>query len=264
MHAALPRAMLRRVLLFAFLALPLLAAERPVPPADLTTPPADAQRSESGLVTKQLLAGTGEVRPKDDDRVRVRYTVWKTDGTMLQHVEAPNTMTLALPKMIAGWREAMLLMLPGEKRRLWIPETLTSGKSSALVMDVELVSILENPVTPEDVAAPPADATTTESGLAYKVLRAGTGTAHPKRFSTVVVHYSGWTTDGRMFDSSVLTDQPVEFPLDGVIRGWTEGLQLMVEGEKTRFWIPSKLAYGNDRSKPQGMLVFDVELIDIK
>jgi FKBP-type peptidyl-prolyl cis-trans isomerase len=256
--------MLRRVLLFAFLALPLLAAERPVPPADLTTPPADAQRSESGLVTKQLVAGTGGVRPKDDDRVRVRYTVWKTDGTMLQHIEAPNAMTLALPKMIAGWREAMLLMVPGEKRRLWIPETLTSGKSAALVMDVELVSILENPVTPADVAAPPADATTTESGLAYKVLRAGTGTAHPKRFSTVVVHYSGWTTDGRMFDSSVLTDQPAEFPLDGVIRGWTEGLQLMVEGEKTRFWIPSKLAYGNDRSKPQGMLVFDVELIDIK
>jgi peptidylprolyl isomerase len=96
------------------------------------------------------------------------------------------------------------------------------------------------------------------------VLRPGDGNLHPKRSSVVVVHYSGWTTDGKMFDSSVLRGEPAEFPLTGVIKGWTEGVQLMTEGEKTRFWIPSRLAYGNDRTKPQGMLVFDIELVDIK
>ena len=60
--------------------------------------------------------------------------------------------------------------------------------------------------------------------------------------------------------------QPAEFPLDGVIKGWTEGVQLMVEGEKTRFWIPGKLAYGDEpsRARPHGMLVFDIELLEIK
>jgi peptidylprolyl isomerase len=86
---------------------------------------------------------------------------------------------------------------------------------------------------------------------------------HPRPSSTVTVHYSGWTTDGKLFDSSVLRGQPASFPLDRVIAGWTEGLQLMTEGEKTRFWIPEALAY-KGQSPPYGMLVFDVELIKIQ
>ncbi len=79
------------------------------------------------------------------------------------------------------------------------------------------------------------------------------------------MHYTGWTTAGKMFDSSVLRGQPATFPLNRVIKGWTEGVQLMVEGEKTRFWIPAELAYGtNPRpGAPSGMLVFDVELLKI-
>lgn len=77
------------------------------------------------------------------------------------------------------------------------------------------------------------------------------------------MHYSGWTTDGKMFDSSVARGEPVSFPLDNVISGWTEGVQMMVEGEKRRFWIPEQLAYpGGDG--PRGMLVFDIELIRIE
>jgi len=116
---------------------------------------------------------------------------------------------------------------------------------------------------PDDVAGPPADAETTASGLASKVLEAGSGSAHPTAASNVTVHYTGWTTDGRMFDSSVARGQPSTFPLNGVIRGWTEGVQLMVVGEKRRFWIPEELAYGGRRD-PRGMLVFDVELIAIQ
>jgi peptidylprolyl isomerase len=93
------------------------------------------------------------------------------------------------------------------------------------------------------------------------VLRAGFGTEHPEASSTVTVHYSGWTTDGHRFDSSVARGRPATFPLRGVIPGWTEGLQLMVVGEKRRFWIPADLAYANSPGGPQGTLVFDVTLI---
>ena len=82
----------------------------------------------------------------------------------------------------------------------------------------------------------------------------------------MVVHYSGWTTDGKMFDSSVARGEPTSFPLNRVIAGWTEGLQLMEAGEKTRFWIPGKLAYGDKPrgGAPGGTLVFDVELLEVK
>jgi FKBP-type peptidyl-prolyl cis-trans isomerase len=117
---------------------------------------------------------------------------------------------------------------------------------------------------PADVTAPPADATTTSTGLASKVLKPGTGTSHPSARSRVRVHYTGWTTDGKMFDSSVARNEPISFGLNQVIAGWTEGVQLMVEGETRRLWIPEKLAYAGAPGAPKGMLVFDVELIKIE
>jgi peptidylprolyl isomerase len=116
---------------------------------------------------------------------------------------------------------------------------------------------------PADVAAPPAGSLKTTSGLSTKVLQPGAGTRHPRRTDRVRVHYTGWTTDGKMFDSSVARNEPSEFAVTQVIPGWTEGLQLMVEGEKRRFWIPANLAYEGQPDKPQGMLVFDVELLKI-
>ena len=136
-----------------------------------------------------------------------------------------------------------------------------------LVFDVELLEIkdqVEPPKAPADVAAPPADADHHRFGLASKVLEPGTGADHPKATSRVTVHYTGWTTDGKMFDSSVTRGQPATFALNQVIPGWTEGVQLMVVGEKRRFWIPEALAYKGQPGAPQGMLVFDVELLEIQ
>lgn len=116
---------------------------------------------------------------------------------------------------------------------------------------------------PPDVAAPPPDAQKRPSGLASKVLTPGKGTRHPRPNSRVTVHYTGWTTDGKMFDSSV-GRAPVTFGLDEVIAGWTEGVQMMVEGEKRRLWIPESLAYEGRPGRPAGMLVFDIELIKIE
>lgn len=119
---------------------------------------------------------------------------------------------------------------------------------------------------PADVAAAPDDTTKTASGLAYRVIKKGTGTSHATAASQVTVDYSGWTTDGKMFDSSVKRGSRASFPLNGVIGGWTEGVQTMVVGERTRFWIPAKLAYGENpgSGKPAGMLVFDIELFSIE
>ncbi|OZS44627.1 FKBP-type peptidyl-prolyl cis-trans isomerase [Photobacterium sanguinicancri] len=106
----------------------------------------------------------------------------------------------------------------------------------------------------------------TASGLQYQVLQAGTGSAHPKASDKVTVHYHGTLLDGSVFDSSVDRGQPIDFGLNQVIAGWTEGVQLMVEGEKTRFFIPANLAYGNraiGSIPPGSVLIFDVELIKI-
>ena len=161
-------------------------------------------------------------------------------------------------------------MTLGEKRRCWVPEALAykgqAGRpKGTVVFDIELLDMRGNPtVPPPDVKEPPSDAKRTGNGLAYKVLRPGTGTRMPSRFDKVLVHYTGWTTDGKMFDSSVARGAPAAMSLDEVIRGWTEGVGMMVEGERTRFWIPEALAYKGEAGQPRGMLVFDIELIKIQ
>jgi len=102
----------------------------------------------------------------------------------------------------------------------------------------------------------------TPSGLTIEDLVVGTGDT-ASAGQRVSVHYTGWTTDGKMFDSSIPKGVPSFFRLDRVIPGWREGIPLMVEGETRRFWIPKKLAYRGEAGKPEGMLVFDVKLIKI-
>jgi len=140
---------------------------------------------------------------------------------------------------------------------------ISAAVIAVIVTVMPLAAFAQNLPAPSDVKAPPKDATKTPSGLAYKVVKPGTGKAHPTATSSVTVNYTGWTTDGKMFDSSVTRGQPATFPLNRVIAGWTEGVQLMVEGEKVRFWVPENLAYKGERP-PLGMLVFDVELIKIQ
>jgi FKBP-type peptidyl-prolyl cis-trans isomerase len=130
--------------------------------------------------------------------------------------------------------------------------------------------------TPATKAAPAAQADssqknemkTTASGLKYQVLKQGTGTVSPKASDTVNVHYHGTLLNGTVFDSSVERGQPISFPLNGVIPGWTEGLQLMKVGDKFKFEIPPNLAYGENSPSPKippnSVLVFEVELLGIQ
>ncbi len=249
---------------------PQAPAPEPLPaPSDVAAAPADAQVTASGLASKVLTPGTGTDHPVPTDLVKVNYTGWTTDGKMFDSsVARGRPAVLPLGKVIAGWAEGLQLMVVGEKRRFWIPAKLAyEGKpekpQGVLVFDVELLDILRVPETPADVAAPPADAQKSKSGLAWKVLKPGTGTRTPKATSTVRVHYTGWTTDGKRFDSSLAKGTPSTFELTKVIPGWTEGLQLMTEGESRRFWVPSRQAYDGATGKPRGMLVFDITLLEI-
>ncbi len=244
-------------------------------PADVAAAPADAKKTASGLASKVLTPGKGTVHPKDVDQVKVHYTGWTKDGKMFDSsIPRGEPTSFGVTQVIAGWTEALKLMVVGEKRRLWIPANIAYGETARpgypagqLTFDVELLEIVSPPEVPTDVAAPPPTAKKTASGLAYRVLKKGTGKEHPTATSRVRVHYSGWTKDGKMFDSSVTRGEPTSFGLNQVIPGWTEGVQLMVVGEKTRFWIPGKLAYGDEPKRPgapSGQLTFDVELLDIQ
>jgi len=245
-----------------------------VAPADVGAAPDDATRTSSGLAYKVLRPGKGTKKPNKTSEVEVHYIGWQTDGTMFDtSYKRGKTAEFPLSRVIAGWTEGVQLMVQGEKTRFWIPEDLAykgrpGAPSGMLVFDIELVSIKASDSdrfpAPADVAAPPADAKRTASGIAFRVLQAGTGAEHPTDSSRVKVHYTGWQTDGKTFDSSHKRGRPSTFPLNAVIPGWTEGVQLMVTGETTRFWIPEDLAYKGRPGRPSGMLVFDIELLEIQ
>jgi FKBP-type peptidyl-prolyl cis-trans isomerase len=261
------------------LALSVTARAEPVmpeTPSNVKAPPADASKTASGLHSKVIKPGKGDKMPAAADTVTVHYSGWTTDGKLFDSsVKRGEPTSFPLNGVIKGWTEGLQLMVEGEHRRFWIPADLAYGESpgggrpgGTLVFDVELLTIKQAPKppeTPEDVAKAPESADKTATGIASRVLTKGTGTAHPKPTDEVEVHYSGWTTDGKLFDSSVMRGETITFPLNRVIPGWTEGVQLMVEGEKRRLWIPAKLAYGESppSGAPAGTLVFDVELFKI-
>jgi peptidylprolyl isomerase len=193
-------------------------------------------------------------------------------------IGATHAMTVQPFKQAAGMAEMVTSLAVGARGRFWIDaEKIAAGGNKApggvehgtLCYEVEITqnvkAAAEPPPTPPDVAKPPADAQKTAKGVFYRFLVHGPGKdpRRPTAKDTVKVHYAGWTTDGKMFDSSYLRNEPSTFMLTGVIAGWTDGLQVMTPGDRVRFWIPEELAYKGQPGKPQGMLVFEIELLEI-
>lgn len=254
-----------------------------IAPPSVLEPPGDAYVTEGGVRTVLLSSGTGEVYARRKDRVTITFTGWTTRGERYDSSALRGGKeTVEVGSLVPGLVEVVRMMVAGERRRIWIPATLAYGAAPPpdkptgdIIVELELHDVLrtpdaqprEAPPAPADVAEAPADAKRTASGLAYKVLTKGKGKRKPTEFNVVLVHYTGWTPDGQMFDSSIPRGEPLELSVNGVIRGWTEALLLMVEGDKLRIWIPSNLAYGDQPERPgapAGPLTFDVELVAIR
>jgi FKBP-type peptidyl-prolyl cis-trans isomerase len=210
--------------------------------------------------------------PKWADFVELRYRVWDHEGRLVGQSRPGRSERLAISWLPPGWAEVLMGISPGARAQIWVPELRAHASASgephgALRIDMELLGVETVEVSSaEDVPllTPPPNALRTHSGLAFVVLRPGTGTRHATPEGRVTVHYEGWTADGNRFDSSHARGKPTTFPLPGVIAGWQEAVPLMVEGEKTRFWIPAEMAYGDAPGRPNGMLVFDIELVRIE
>jgi peptidylprolyl isomerase len=252
-------------------------------PDDVAAPPPDAQLLPSGLAMKILKPGTGQEHPAGNDCVNVSFIAWKTDGALFSTSTTMNNSDLiCINAAIVGVSEALKEMVVGEKRRLWVPEELTFHEGhhhiqrrpedeepphKDLTFDLELLSILKSPPTPIDLKQPPETAVRTDSGLAFQILKSGTGDRHPAANNSVTAHISLWRNNGRLFESTLTAKHPASIRVGSAMAGLREALLHMVVGEKTRFWIPAALAYGEvpvNRFNPAGDLIYEIELLAIK
>ncbi|WP_298816237.1 FKBP-type peptidyl-prolyl cis-trans isomerase [Chloroflexus sp.] len=232
----------------------------------------------SGLQYIEVQAGHG-AQPQPGAVVAVHYRGMLADGSVFDSSYErgePIRFPLGVGMVIPGWDEGIGLMRVGGKARLIIPPHLGYGvmgyppvipPNATLTFDVELVEIMPGPPdTPQDL--PAERYITTASGLKYADLVTGDGPTATAG-QTVTVHYTGWLTDGSMFDSSLSRGEPFVFPLGAghVIRGWDEGVAGMRVGGQRQLVIPAALAYGNRGAggviPPGATLIFEVELLEV-
>lgn len=253
------------MLVFDFDILDVMTPE--MPPKEI---PEDAVKLPSGVAYKITKTTPDAAKVNATDLVTLDFSGWLQEDGKRFHSSLEMGEQLAAPvnTMFPAWKEVLPNTHVGDIVQMWVPQEQgidpTGGElKGTLVFEVVVVNAVAMPQPPSDVASPGTDTQKTASGISWRITKPGTGTAHPTATSKVRVHYSGWTTDGVMFDSSVARGEAIEFGLSDVIPGWTEAVQLMVPGEKRIVWIPEELAYKGRPGAPAGMLVFEIELLDI-
>jgi FKBP-type peptidyl-prolyl cis-trans isomerase len=234
------------------------------------------KRTADGLTYEVLVDGKGAL-PNETDILTMKLAIWRANGELLHctEIQEKNTPRKGTADSF-GWPivpRAVKVLKVGSRCRFEAPaiESLGEqfgrqfGAEAMLVWELELVDAKPSSVPK---FAMPAESTlkTTASGLKYEVIKEGTG-RKPGAAERVTVHYAGWLTDGTLFDSSYGRGETTSFALNGVIRGWTEGVQLMGEGAVYKFVIPGDLAYGARGSPPKigpnATLVFQIELVKV-
>ncbi|MDA8016770.1 MAG: FKBP-type peptidyl-prolyl cis-trans isomerase [Thermoanaerobaculia bacterium] len=262
----LSRALLSATALFGAIAtVPCFAAPTP---DEARTPPPEAIRHTSGLVTLLLEKGEGESKPTGDDVVVLHFTGWDRDGKQFASTregERPQPWSVQLSKLFPGWRQALEGMVPGELQRIWVPEHLgpknNRGPESA-VFDLELVAIRQLPEVPP--LAAPEDAERSPSGARWKRIKTGTSDESPPAGGTALLTWTQWGADGKVVQSTELRGRPTAFMLDRVFLGFSEIVQEMKVGEERYLWIPSAV-HGGDwpGSSPNKPLILHVELVRV-
>lgn len=238
----------------------------------------DWQESPTGLKWYDVVVGDGDLVESDNAVVEVHYTGWLVDGTKIDSSrDAGQPARLPVDGFIPGWTEGLKSMRVGGVRKLIIPPSLAFGgvgsppvvpPDATLVFDIEILDKIDYSTMPEELpgVAVEGDPVTTESGLMYYDIVEGDGESPADENAIVRVRYTGWLNDGTQFDASPRGEWS-EFPLGGVIPGWTEGLASMKVGGKRKLVIPFEIAYGSrgrpPRIPPRALLVFDVELLGI-
>jgi FKBP-type peptidyl-prolyl cis-trans isomerase len=233
-------------------------------------------KTESGLKYETLTAGTGEA-PAADDVLELKFALWSEKGTLLDCSERSGA-TVKLPRTdlpLPFMKEAAGLLRKGARLRFEVPPDLCFGAqpqgpalpaNSVTIWELELVGTIKPLPVPAFVMPDDAKLQKTASGLQYEVVEQGEGES-PKMGSKVLVHYAGWFTDGKLFDSSYGRGEPAEMRVGMVIPGWNEGLQMMKPGATYRFVIPPQLAYGPrgapPKIAPNTTLVFVVKLVKV-
>jgi peptidylprolyl isomerase len=252
-----------------------------VEPAPIPTEVATDQltKTTSGLQYYDIDQGEGAEATKNST-VSTNYTIWvKTDEGYTYIDQSPASLPVSFvigrgDTVFPGWEEGATGMKVGGKRQLVIPPELALGSegngvipaNATLIMEIELADLKEPQVATQ---VDETDFTTTQSGLKYYDLKTGTGES-PKSGQTVVVHYTGWLTDGTQFDSSIDRGEPISFVLGegSVIPGWEEALATMKVGGKRQLMVPPDLGYGDQGAgnliPPGATLIFEVELLEIK
>lgn len=242
--------------------------------------------TDTGLQYVVLEEGAGDgATPTPSDIIDVHFSATFKDGTeFLSSRERGAAARFPLSEFLQGGIEGVQLMSEGDRYRFFIPPELAFGEAGigpvppneAVIFDIELLNVLnpeKNLAAAEKFLAENAKkdgVKVTDTGLQYQVISEGAADgAAPNEASVVKVHYVGTLVNGTEFDSSIARGEPAEFPLNGVISGWTEGLQLMKVGDKFRFFIHPELAYGaNPRPGgaigPNDALIFEVELLEVK
>ncbi len=259
-----------------------IPAEREIPDAE----PAEAEPEEvlhkettaSGVIVSVLEAGEGHVL-QEEMLVSMHYTGFLDDDTQRLFDSSrdrgePISFILGRNMVIPGWDEALPGLRTGDYVRLWVPHKMAYGREGRgpippetdLIFDIELLDA-EDVSEPEPFPVTGKDTLKTESGLQYILVEEGDGELPPAG-SIITVHYTGYLSDGRIFDSSVQRSEPLCFVLgsDQVIRGWDESFALLSKNARARLIIPPHLGYGERGSgpiPPGETLIFDVEVMDI-
>jgi FKBP-type peptidyl-prolyl cis-trans isomerase len=250
------------------------------PPADVFAPPADAEREPNGVARKLLARGKGTARASLRTYVDLRYAGWERNGRQFEGTDASGVpRRYDINELAPGVSAELVQMVEGDRRRIWVPAALaygnrpnfTNAPRGDMTFEIELVRIIPLPPVPADVAAAPKEAKTTKSGLAYLVLKKGTGKVHPTDDTRANVIYSAWKPNGDMFQTSLIGGDTSPVRVKRLPPGWREAMVHMVEGDKWRLWLPGKLAFGELRpgqevlpfGPPPGPVVFDVELVKI-
>lgn len=230
----------------------------------------------SGLKVQVVDEGKGDALA-ETDRVELQYAVWTPAGvSVMSYLDERGPVRVGIGELrMPFMRELLLKLKDGGSCLALVPAATafpqqkppTLGDAADCVWMMKVVRVLKPMPLPEYKASAPDKLTKTASGLQYEVLTEGTG-KQPTANDTVAVHYIGWLQDGKVFDSSYGRGEPAEFPLLGVIRGWTEGVQLMKVGAVYQFVIPPDLAYGEAGAPPNipgnATLTFRIELLEVK